>query len=89
MITNKERSRDVRSYSTCEDNSCHGQAAMEVDGRVKGDVVVEDGLSTHCDEVAANGKHHVRKQEGDGGSGATGDHDAHSSGLWDTGVIRL
>lgn len=50
---------------------------MEVNGGVKGDVSVEEGLSAQGDEVAAHGEEHVGKQEGDGGRRAARDGDAH------------
>lgn len=50
---------------------------MEVNGGIKGDVSVEEGLPAQRDEVTAHSEEHVRKQKGDGGCRATGDNDAH------------
>lgn len=54
---------------------------MEIDGSVEGDVSVEESLSAQRDEVATHGEEYVGKQKGDGGSRATGDHDAHQWSL--------
>lgn len=50
---------------------------MEIDGGVEGDVLVEERFSAQRDEVATHGEQHVGKQEGDAGSRASGDHNAH------------
>lgn len=39
---------------------------MKVNGSVKGDVSIQEGLSAQRDEVATHGEKHVRKQKGDG-----------------------
>lgn len=50
---------------------------MEINGGVEGDVSVEEGLTAQRDEIATHSEEHVGKQEGDGGSRATGDDNAH------------
>lgn len=50
---------------------------MEIEGGVKRDVSVEEGLPAQRDEVATHGEEHVGKQEGDGGGRAAGEGDAH------------
>lgn len=62
---------------TCEDDGGHGHVAMEVNGSVKGDVPVEESLSTERDEVARYSEEQVWKQKGDGGRCAAGDDDTH------------
>lgn len=54
---------------------------MEVDGGVKGNVSVEEGLPAPCDEVATHGEEHVGKQERDGGGRAASEGDAHHRGF--------
>lgn len=54
---------------------------MEVDGGVKGNVAVEEGLPAARDEVATHGEEHVGKQEGDGGGRAASQGDAHHRGF--------
>lgn len=39
---------------------------MKVNGSVKGDVSIQEGLSAERDEVTTHGEKHVRKQKGDG-----------------------
>lgn len=68
---------------TCKNDGSHGHQAMEVDGRVEGDVSVEEGLAAQRDEVAAHGEEHVGVQEGDGGRRAAGNDDAHHRSLGD------
>lgn len=62
---------------------------MKVNGSIKGDVSVQEGLSAQRDEVAAHGEKHVRKQEGDGSRRATGHDDPHHRCLRDTGSLSL
>ncbi len=62
---------------------------MEIDGSVKGDVSVEEGLSAHRDEVATDSEEHVGKEKGDGGRRATGDGDAHHWSLGDACIVSL
>lgn len=50
---------------------------MEINRSVKGDVSVEESLSAQRDEIATHSEEQVGKQEGDGGSRAAGDSDAH------------
>lgn len=50
---------------------------MEIDGGVKRNVSVEEGLPAPRDEVATHREEHVRKQERDGGGRAAGEGDAH------------
>lgn len=54
---------------------------MEINGSIKWDVSVEEGLSAQSDEVTAHGEEHVREQKGDGGSRATREGNAHHRGL--------
>lgn len=54
---------------------------MEIDGGVKRDVSVEEGLPAQRDEVAAHGEQQVGEQEGDGGGGAAGQGHAHHRGF--------
>lgn len=65
------------SLPTCKDDGSHGHEAMKIDGSVKGDVSVEEGLPEQRDEVATHSEEHVGKEKGDGGRRATGDGDAH------------
>lgn len=76
----------ILSYElpTCKNDGSRGHEAMEVNGGVKGDVSVEEGLSAQRDEVATHGEEHVGKQKGDGGRRATGDDDSHHWRLRDT-----
>lgn len=50
---------------------------MEIDGGVKRNVLVEEGLAAQRDEVATHGEEQVGEQERDGGSGAAGKGHAH------------
>lgn len=53
---------------------------MEIDGGVKRNVSVEEGLAAQRDEVAAHGEEHAGEQERDGGSRAAGEGHAHHRG---------
>lgn len=57
---------------------------MKVNGSVKGDVSIQEGLSAERDEVATHGEKHVRKQKGDGSGRTTGHDDTHHGCLGDT-----
>lgn len=57
---------------------------MEVNGRIKGDVSVEEGLSAESDEVATHGEKHVWEQERDGSRRAAGHNDSNHRRLWDS-----
>lgn len=54
---------------------------MEIDGGVKRNVSVEEGLPAQRDEVATHAEEHVREQERDGGSRAAGQDHAHHRGF--------
>lgn len=62
---------------------------MEVDGSIEGDVTIEEGLSTQCDQVAAHGEKNVGKQEGDARRWATSNDDPHHRCLGHTCGLRL
>lgn len=50
---------------------------MEIDGGVKWNVSVEEGLPAQRDEVATHGEEHVGEQKGDCGSRAAGEGHTH------------
>lgn len=54
---------------------------MEVDGSIKGNVSVEEGLSAQRDEVTTHGEEQERKEEGDGSSCAARDDHTDQGGL--------
>lgn len=67
----------VPGAPTCKHDGGHGHEAMEIDGGVKWNVSVEEGLPAQRDDVATHGEEHVGEQEGDGSSGAAGEGHAH------------
>ena len=74
---------DAQEPRTGQDNSSHGDPAMEVHSGIEGHVAVEEGLSQEGDEVAAHGEQDVGEHEGDAGGCAPGQDDAHKGSLCD------
>lgn len=66
----------------CEDDGRGGNKAMEVHSGIEGNVAVEEGLPQEGDEVAAHGEQDVGEHEGDAGSCAPGQDDAHIGGFF-------
>lgn len=60
---------------------------MEVHRCVEGHVAVQEGLPQEGDEVAAHGEQDVGKHEGDAGSRAPRQDDAHAGGVRDTHIV--
>lgn len=79
----------TREPRTGQDNSSHGDPAVEVHGGVKGHVAVEEGLPQEGDEVAAHGEQDVGEHEGDAGGRAPRQDDAHKGGLGDARGWRV